>query len=38
MTRAFPDYSSKQKQLVILENVASYLLLGCGVVYVVLVR
>ncbi|KAG6767497.1 hypothetical protein POTOM_028702 [Populus tomentosa] len=36
MTRAFPDYSSKQKQLVILENVASYLLLACGVVYVVL--
>ncbi|KAJ6289311.1 hypothetical protein OIU76_025176 [Salix suchowensis] len=36
MTRAFPDYSSKQKQFVVLENVASYMLLACGVVYVVL--
>ncbi|CAK7355260.1 unnamed protein product [Dovyalis caffra] len=35
MTRAFPDYSSKQKELLILQNVASYMLLACGVVYIV---
>ncbi|KAH7518700.1 hypothetical protein FEM48_Zijuj09G0198700 [Ziziphus jujuba var. spinosa] len=34
MTRAFPDYSSKQKDLILLQNIASYLLLACGVVYV----
>ncbi|GAV69538.1 COPI_assoc domain-containing protein [Cephalotus follicularis] len=35
MTRAFPNYSSSQKDLVILQNVASYMLLACGVVYVI---
>ncbi|KAJ8764762.1 hypothetical protein K2173_009162 [Erythroxylum novogranatense] len=35
MTRAFPDYSAKQKDLFLLQNVASYMLLACGVVYVI---
>ncbi|GAB4853330.1 hypothetical protein Ancab_017509 [Ancistrocladus abbreviatus] len=35
MTRAFPDYSREQEYLVTLQNVASYLLLACGVVYVI---
>ncbi|XP_015576936.1 uncharacterized protein LOC8266897 [Ricinus communis] len=35
MTRAFPDYSSSQKDLILLQNIASYMLLACGVVYVV---
>ncbi|KAF3435093.1 hypothetical protein FNV43_RR22180 [Rhamnella rubrinervis] len=34
MTRAFPDYSRDQKDLILLQNIASYLLLACGVVYV----
>lgn len=38
MTRAFPDYTGVQKELVLLQNISSYLLLGCGVVYLVLVR
>ncbi|KAJ6860170.1 hypothetical protein NC651_036502 [Populus alba x Populus x berolinensis] len=29
MTRAFPDYSSNQKELVLLQNIASYMLLAC---------
>ncbi|XP_043712105.1 uncharacterized protein LOC122660914 [Telopea speciosissima] len=33
MTRAFPDTSGKRKDLVLLQNIASYLLLACGVVY-----
>ncbi|XP_050210179.1 uncharacterized protein LOC126660643 [Mercurialis annua] len=36
MTRAFPEYSPKQKNLFILQNVASYMLLACGFVYLVL--
>ncbi|KAJ7968307.1 Golgi apparatus membrane protein TVP15 [Quillaja saponaria] len=36
MTRAFPDYSGQQKELVLLQNIACYMLLGCGVVYVIL--
>jgi len=36
MTRAFPDYTGVQKELVLLQNISSYLLLGCGVVYLVL--
>ncbi|GAB4838406.1 hypothetical protein Ancab_027941 [Ancistrocladus abbreviatus] len=35
MTRAFPNYSGEQEYLVILQNVASYLLLACGIVYVI---
>ncbi|KAK9988949.1 hypothetical protein SO802_029188 [Lithocarpus litseifolius] len=35
MTRAFPDYSGVQKQLVLLQNISSYMLLACGVVYLV---
>lgn len=35
MTRAFPDYSSDRKELVLLQNISSYLLLACGVVYVI---
>jgi hypothetical protein len=38
MTRAFPDYSSNQKELVLLQNIASYMLLACGLVYVISVR
>ncbi|PPD75257.1 hypothetical protein GOBAR_DD27813 [Gossypium barbadense] len=34
MTRAFPDYTERQKDLVLLQNIASYMLLACGVVYV----
>ncbi|KAG8473486.1 hypothetical protein CXB51_035682 [Gossypium anomalum] len=34
MTRAFPDYTVKQQDLVLLQNIASYMLLACGVVYV----
>ncbi|KAK9165665.1 hypothetical protein Scep_000856 [Stephania cephalantha] len=35
MTRAFPDTGVKRKHLVLLQNIASYLLLACGVIYVV---
>ncbi|KAF5731915.1 hypothetical protein HS088_TW18G00601 [Tripterygium wilfordii] len=35
MTRAFPDYSAKQRDLVLLQNIASYMLLACGVVYII---
>ncbi|KAJ1387019.1 Golgi apparatus membrane protein TVP15 [Sesbania bispinosa] len=35
MTRAFPDYTGERQELVLLQNIASYLLLACGVVYVV---
>ncbi|ESW31143.1 hypothetical protein PHAVU_002G213000 [Phaseolus vulgaris] len=35
MTRAFPDYIGDQKNLFLLQSIASYLLLGCGVVYVI---
>ncbi|KAL5562673.1 hypothetical protein UlMin_032420 [Ulmus minor] len=35
MTRAFPDYSSQKKVLVLLQDIASYLLLCCGVVYII---
>ncbi|KAK6253328.1 hypothetical protein QUC31_015048 [Theobroma cacao] len=35
MTRAFPDYSESQKDLVLLQNIASYMLLACGLVYVI---
>ncbi|XP_042496785.1 uncharacterized protein LOC122075713 [Macadamia integrifolia] len=35
MTRAFPDTSGKQNYLVLLQNIASYLLLACGAIYVI---
>ncbi|XWS39785.1 hypothetical protein CRYUN_Cryun18bG0084300 [Craigia yunnanensis] len=35
MTRAFPDYSESQQDLVLLQNIASYMLLACGLVYVI---
>ncbi|RVW39837.1 hypothetical protein CK203_083133 [Vitis vinifera] len=35
MTRAFPNESSKQKDLVLLQNIASYMLLACGLIYVI---
>ncbi|CAI9104120.1 OLC1v1002736C1 [Oldenlandia corymbosa var. corymbosa] len=35
MTRAFPEYSGERAELVLLQNIACYLLLSCGVVYVV---
>jgi hypothetical protein len=38
MTRAFPDYSGVRKELVLLQNISSYMLMGCGVVYLVSVR
>lgn len=36
MTRAFPNYSQEQPEFV-LQNIACYMLLACGIVYVVLV-
>ena len=38
MTSAFPDYSASQEDLILLQNIASYMLLACGVVYVIMVR
>ncbi|KAK7839616.1 hypothetical protein CFP56_017781 [Quercus suber] len=35
MTRAFPDYYGVQKELVLIENISSYMLMACGVVYIV---
>ncbi|GAB2219403.1 hypothetical protein Droror1_Dr00007038 [Drosera rotundifolia] len=35
MTRAFHDDSDEEAYLVLLQNIASYMLLACGVVYVV---
>ncbi|XP_031284325.1 uncharacterized protein LOC116143044 [Pistacia vera] len=34
MTRAFSDDSGSQKDLVLLQNIACYMLLACGLVYV----
>ncbi|KAJ4881312.1 Golgi apparatus membrane protein TVP15 protein [Raphanus sativus] len=33
MTRAFPDYLSQKKDLLLLQNIASYMLLACGLIY-----
>lgn len=38
MTRAFPDFMTQKKDLLLLQNIASYLLLACGVIYVISVR
>ncbi|XP_044508712.1 uncharacterized protein LOC123227678 [Mangifera indica] len=35
MTRAFSDDSGSQKDLVLLQNIACYMLLACGLVYVI---
>ncbi|XP_009368304.1 uncharacterized protein LOC103957811 [Pyrus x bretschneideri] len=35
MTRAFPSTSSTKKDLVLLEDIASYMLLACGGIYVI---
>ncbi|KAK7252280.1 hypothetical protein RIF29_36116 [Crotalaria pallida] len=35
MTRAFPDYFGERRELVVFQSIASYLLLACGVIYVV---
>ncbi|CAE6161452.1 unnamed protein product [Arabidopsis arenosa] len=35
MTRAFPDYMAQKKDFLLLQNIASYLLLACGVIYVI---
>ncbi|XP_039173522.1 uncharacterized protein LOC120295959 [Eucalyptus grandis] len=35
MTRAFPNYTEEEQELVLLQNIAAYMLLACGVVYVV---
>ncbi|CAK9162488.1 unnamed protein product [Ilex paraguariensis] len=35
MTRAYSDHSEGRKDLALLQNIAGYLLLACGVVYVV---
>ncbi|KAJ1396536.1 Golgi apparatus membrane protein TVP15 [Sesbania bispinosa] len=35
MTRAFPDFSGERKQLVVLQYIACYILLTCGLVYVI---
>ncbi|XP_031391178.1 uncharacterized protein LOC116203555 [Punica granatum] len=34
MTRAFPSSNEADKELILLQNIAAYLLLACGVVYV----
>ncbi|PQP96055.1 uncharacterized protein Pyn_09664 [Prunus yedoensis var. nudiflora] len=35
MTRAFPDDTGTRKTLVLLQNIASYMLLACGGVYII---
>lgn len=35
MTRAFPDLSGKRKDLVLLQQIASYILLACGLIYII---
>lgn len=35
MTRAFPEDSDDRKDLILLQNIASYMLLSCGVIYVI---
>ncbi|KAL2490932.1 Golgi apparatus membrane protein TVP15 [Abeliophyllum distichum] len=35
MTRAYPEYFQKHQELFLLQSIASYLLLACGVVYVI---
>ncbi|XP_010906291.1 uncharacterized protein [Elaeis guineensis] len=35
MTRAFPDVSGQRKDLILLQEIASYLLMACGLTYVI---
>lgn len=35
MTRAYPNISEERKELVLLQNIATYMLLACGVVYII---
>ncbi|KAF7127471.1 hypothetical protein RHSIM_Rhsim11G0142400 [Rhododendron simsii] len=35
MTRAYPEDANDQTALVLLQNIASYMLLACGVVYII---
>ncbi|RDX91241.1 hypothetical protein CR513_26808, partial [Mucuna pruriens] len=35
MTRAFPDYTGERKELVLLQSIACYMLLACGLIYAV---
>eukprot|EP00262_Sarcandra_glabra_P008348 TRINITY_DN21802_c0_g1_i1.p1 TRINITY_DN21802_c0_g1~~TRINITY_DN21802_c0_g1_i1.p1 ORF type:complete len:193 (-),score=30.92 TRINITY_DN21802_c0_g1_i1:304-882(-) len=35
MTRAFPNVDDERKDLVLLQEIASYLLLACGVIYII---
>ncbi|GKU97921.1 hypothetical protein SLEP1_g10994 [Rubroshorea leprosula] len=35
MTRAYSSYGSTQKDLLLLQNIACYFLLGCGLIYVI---
>ncbi|ESQ53787.1 hypothetical protein EUTSA_v10026279mg [Eutrema salsugineum] len=35
MTRAFPDFMTQKKDLLLLQNIASYMLLACGLIYVI---
>ncbi|XP_022862027.1 uncharacterized protein LOC111382322 isoform X1 [Olea europaea var. sylvestris] len=35
MTRAYPEYFEKHQDLFLLQSIASYLLLACGVIYVI---
>ncbi|KAL5714396.1 hypothetical protein ACHQM5_016363 [Ranunculus cassubicifolius] len=35
MTRAYPDLTGKRKDIVLLQDIASYLLLACGITYIV---
>ncbi|XP_068655733.1 uncharacterized protein [Aristolochia californica] len=35
MTRAFPDFKGESRDLIFLQELASYLLLACGLIYVI---
>ncbi|KAI7984797.1 Uncharacterized protein LOK49_LG14G01315 [Camellia lanceoleosa] len=35
MTRTYPEDSGERKELILLQNIASYMLLACGAVYLI---
>ncbi|KAK1301114.1 hypothetical protein QJS10_CPB13g00206 [Acorus calamus] len=35
MTRAFPDFSGNRRDLALLQEIASYILIACGAIYIV---
>ncbi|XP_028076075.1 uncharacterized protein LOC114278262 isoform X2 [Camellia sinensis] len=35
MTRAYPEDSGEREQLILLQNISCYMLLSCGVVYII---